>query len=218
VTSAKCEKSRGKPLFIVFEGIDGSGKSTQAAMLAQRLADNGIPSLLTSEPSNGPTGRIIRSFASRPSPEEEERLFTEDRREHVSTVILPALAEGRTVICDRYVYSSAAYQGARGLDPTTIINRNMLFAPRPDVIFLLEIPVDMALGRIRSTRKEGFSVFEVRENLGLVDRIYRSLKDPVIKWIDGTLSPEQIHTVILNVIKNMGIPVILPLTDDRQVS
>jgi dTMP kinase len=218
VTSVRCEDSLDNSLFIVFEGIDGSGKSTQAAKLADRLAGLGIPVLLTSEPSDGPTGLVIRSLASRPSPEEEERLFTEDRRDHVSRVILPALAKGKTVICDRYVYSSAAYQGARGLDPATLINRNMLFAPRPDVIFLLEIPVDVALERIRSNRKGGFSAFEVRENLGLVDEIYGSLKDPAIQRIDGTLGPEEIHSVILNVLRSMGFRCDLAPRDDRPVS
>jgi dTMP kinase len=115
----------------------------------------------------------------------------------VSRVIQPALAEGKIVICDRYVYSSAAYQGARGLDPTTLINRNMLFAPKPDVVFLIEIPVDVALERIGSNRREGFSVFEVRENLGLVDTIYRSINEPAMERIDGTMSPQEIHSAIL---------------------
>jgi dTMP kinase len=203
VTSVKCEKSRDNPLFIVFEGIDGSGKSTQAAMLADRLAGLGIPVILTSEPSDGPTGLVIRSLTSRPSPEEEERLFTEDRRDHVSRVVLPALAEGKTVICDRYVYSSAAYQGARGLDPATLIKRNMLFAPHPDVVFLLDIPVDVALQRISSTRDGSFSVFEARENLCLVNEIYRSMKDPAIHSIDGTLNQEEIHSAILHMLKSM---------------
>jgi dTMP kinase len=203
VTTAKIARTPCKPHFIVFEGIDGSGKTTQAAMLAERLKSLGIPVLLTREPSDGPLGLTIRSLANRPTLEEEERLFTEDRRDHVSQVILPAIAEGKTVICDRYVHSSAAYQGARGLDPATLIRRNMLFAARPDVVFLIEISVDVALRRISSNRHGGFSVFEARENLGLVDKIYRGLNDPVIKRIDGTLSSNELHSVILSVLKDM---------------
>ena len=121
------KKPKTKPLFIVFEGIDGAGKSTQAGMLADRLRADEIPFILTAEPSDGPTGRLIKSLKVRPNPEEEARLFTEDRRHHVQNVIIPALKEGKTVICDRYVYSSVAYQGARGIDPAEILAENRQF-------------------------------------------------------------------------------------------
>ena len=77
--------------FIVFEGIDGAGKSTQAKKLVEKLIELGIPTLLTAEPSQSPAGRIIRSFKTRPDPGEEVRLFTEDRRHHVQQVIQPTL-------------------------------------------------------------------------------------------------------------------------------
>ncbi|MGB6064315.1 MAG: dTMP kinase [Desulfomonilaceae bacterium] len=192
-----CGKPKIRPCFIVFEGIDGSGKTTQARLLAQRLNTLGLSVLLTAEPSEGPAGRIIRSLTTRPGPEEEARLFTEDRRDHVQRVIIPALSQGRTVICDRYVYSSAAYQGARGLDPTAIISAQSSFAPSPDVTFLLEVPIDIALARIASARCGSFSAFEVRENLEAVDAVYRSLIDSSIKRIDGTASPEVIHANII---------------------
>ncbi len=191
------DKSRIRPCFIVFEGIDGSGKTTQAKLLAQRLTALGLPVLLTAEPSDGPTGRTIRSLTSRPDPEEEARLFTEDRRDHVQRVIMPALTRGLAVICDRYVYSSVAYQGARGLDPTAIISAQRSFAPSPDVTFLLEVSVDTALARIGSAGRGSFSPFEVREDLEAVDAAYRSLIDPSIQRIDGTASPEVIHANII---------------------
>src|SRR4030042_6942583 len=122
------KKTNTKPLFIVFEGIDGAGKSVQAKMLADHLQAVGIPLVLTAEPSEGPIGRYIRSLKVRPEPVEEERLFTEDRRHHVQNVIIPALRRGATVICDRYIYSSAAYQGARGMDPEKILAENRQFA------------------------------------------------------------------------------------------
>ena len=181
-----CSGTETKPCFIVFEGIDGAGKSTQAKLLARRLADLGIPVLLTAEPSDGPVGQIIRSLTTRLEAEEEARLFTEDRRDHVERVILPALLEGRTVICDRYVHSSVAYQGARGVDQAAILSAQSPFAPQPDVIFLLEIPADIALARIDSARRGRFSTFEVREDLEAVDAVYRSITDPVIRRIDGT--------------------------------
>jgi len=126
---------------------------------------DGFSVLLTSEPSDGPVGALIKSLTSRPKPEEEAHLFTEDRRDHLRRVIIPALNEGRVVICDRYVYSSAAYQGARGLDPAAIIAENCAFALRPHVTFLLEIPVQEGLARIRSGRGDRFSTFEVEEEV-----------------------------------------------------
>jgi dTMP kinase len=193
-----------KPCFIVFEGIDGAGKSTQAKLLARRLAELGIPVLLTAEPSDGPVGQTIRSLKTRLEAEEEARLFTEDRRDHVERVILPALAEGRTVICDRYVHSSVAYQGARGVDQVAIISAQRPFAPQPDVIFLLEIPADTALARIGSARRGRFSTFEVREDLEAVDAVYRSITDPVIRRIDGTSSLESIHSIIMAGLRELG--------------
>jgi dTMP kinase len=199
-----CDGTKTKPCFIVFEGIDGAGKSTQAKLLARRLADLGIPVLLTAEPSDGPVGQIIRSLTTRLEAEEEARLFTEDRRDHVERVILPALAEGRTVICDRYVHSSVAYQGARGADQAAILSAQKPFAPQPDVIFLLEIPADIAIARIGSARRGRFSAFEVREDLEAVDAVYRRITDPVIRRIDGTVSTEGIHSIIMDCLKELG--------------
>lgn len=186
-----------KGLFIVFEGIDGSGKTTQARMLADYLASRGVRVLLTSEPSDGPVGTHIRSLTTRPEPEAEALLFTEDRRDHLNRTILPALAQGVTVICDRYVYSSAAYQGARGLDPESILAENSAFALPADVTFLIEIDVDSALARIGEGRENQFTQFEVRSDLEKVDTIYRSLTDPFIIRINGEGSAEQVQKLIL---------------------
>jgi dTMP kinase len=204
VTPPARSGTRTKPCFIVFEGIDGSGKSTQAKLLTARLADLGVPVLLTAEPSDGPVGRVIKSLRTRLEPEEEARLFTEDRRDHVERVILPALADGCTVICDRYVYSSVAYQGARGLDQEAILAAQRQFAPQPDIIFLLEIPPEIALERIGSKRGGGFSAFEVLESLQAVDAVYRSISDPLIKPIDGTASQEIVHSTIMNSVLELG--------------
>jgi dTMP kinase len=190
-----------KALFIVFEGIDGSGKTVQAKMLAARLHECGIPCVLTAEPSGGPIGRQIRSLTSRLEPEEEARQFTADRKDHVERVIVPALAQGRTVICDRYVYSSVAYQGARGVDIALILKENSKFAIRADVTFLLEIPVDIALARIRANRSPDLSPFEKREDLHTVAALYRDLQDPSIRRIDGSLSPEAVQDHIVLILR-----------------
>lgn len=106
---------RGK--LIAFEGIDGTGKSTQIKMLADRLTAEGLSVLSTREPTDGTFGKKIRElFVSREkvSPDEELALFMDDRREHVTSVIEPALAKGMIVLTDRYYFSTAAYQGAEG--------------------------------------------------------------------------------------------------------
>ena len=194
-------------LLIVFEGIDGSGKSTLAGMLAERLKAAGLPVLLTSEPSDGPTGRLIKSLKARPAPQEEARLFTEDRRDHVEKIIRPALARGMIVICDRYFHSSAAYQGAKGLEPAQIIDTNLSFAPVPDVTFLLVLPLDLALSRIRNGRAAVFSDFEARENLECVDAIYRGMDDPSIRRIDASASCEDALAQVLNILRGMGLEI-----------
>jgi dTMP kinase len=191
-----------RPLFIVFEGIDGSGKTTQARMLSASLEFHRIDHVLTSEPSRNLMRRLT-SFQGRPDPQEETLLFTEDRRDHVKQVILPALEAGRTVICDRYIYSSVAYQGARGISTETILAENQCFAPQPDVTFLLEVPVSVALARIRSERADGFTVFETRKGLEAVDTIYRSIVDPQVNRLDGTLPHELLHAQVLEAIDRL---------------
>jgi dTMP kinase len=197
------KKPNAKPLFIVFEGIDGAGKSVQAKMLADRFQTDGIPYILTAEPSDGPMGLRIRSLTVRPEPEEEERLFTEDRRHHVRNVIMPALRRGDTVICDRYVYSSVAYQGARGIDPEKILAENHQFAVVPDLVVLLEVTVDMALSRIGRGRSDGFSAFEGRSDLEAVSAIYSAMSDPAIHRMDGSLPPDELHREIVEIVRSV---------------
>jgi dTMP kinase len=192
-------------LFVVFEGIDGSGKSTQARMLAERLERDGFDVLLTSEPSDGPVGLAIRALKERLDPVKETSLFTEDRRDHVLRVILPALRVGRVVISDRYFYSSAAYQGARCMDPEAIIEENLAFAPLPDITFLLELPVETAIERIAHGRPQGFSNFEATENLKAVHAIYKSLQDSSIRRIEASQSVQEIHEQVMKIIQDVGV-------------
>ena len=189
--------ARAKGKFIVLEGIDGAGKTTQGRLLAQCLTSRGSTVVLTAEPSDGPEGVLLRSLKTRLTPEEEARLFTEDRRHHVKHVIGPSLEAGFVVICDRYVYSSVAYQGARGIDQKRIISWNKPFLVAPNVIFLLELPVDLALDRIGTGRFEGSSPFEGRDNLEAVDAIYRRLVDPLIQRIDSRGDQEAVHDSIV---------------------
>jgi dTMP kinase len=182
-------------MFIVIEGIDGTGKSTQAQQLAAWLRDQGREVIVDYEPTLGIHGKKLRdSFVNgRLGPEEELELFLADRREHVEQVIAPALATGKTVILDRYYFSNMAYQGAIGFDPTEIRRRNEAFAPVPDLLFILDLDVDTALSRIGG-RGDTANEFEKRENLERCREIFLSLADePFARVIDtrGTMDEVQ---------------------------
>ena len=106
------------------------------------------------------------------------------------------------MICDRYIYSSAAYQGARGIDPEKILAENRQFAAVPDLIFLLEVTVDMALSRIGCGRSDGFSAFEGRSDLEAVHAIYSGISDPAIHRMDGSLPPDELHREIVEIVRS----------------
>jgi len=182
-------------MFLVIEGIDGTGKSTQAQQLAAWLRGQGREVVVDFEPTHGPFGQKLRnSFTSgRLSPEEELELFLADRREHVEQVIAPALAAGKVVILDRYYFSNMAYQGAIGFDPADIRRQNEAFAPVPNLLFILDLDVDTAPARIGG-RGDTANEFEKRENLERCREIFLSLKDePFVRVIDtcGTLEEVQ---------------------------
>jgi len=161
-------------VFIVFEGIDGSGKSTHIKALTDELRGRGYSVLTTSEPSRDRIGNFIRRYAERNdhrlTPETEALLFAADRFEHVMTIIEPALKRGRIVISDRYLYSSLAYQGAGGLDLDWIREMNQ-FAPKPDLSILLDILPEFSLQRVERRK----TVFEVSDYLRKVRDIYLRL-------------------------------------------
>src|SRR5689334_18751024 len=114
---------------LVIEGIDGAGKSTLQRQLAEWCRGAGLQVITSREPTDGPHGRALRESArsGRLALQDELDLFLKDRREHVETLIRPALERGDVVILDRYYFSTAAYQGARGLDPAEIIQANEAF-------------------------------------------------------------------------------------------
>lgn len=186
---------------IVLEGIDGTGKSTQAKLLAEALREQGHRVILSREPTDGAFGRRLRESATtgRLSPEEELQLFHQDRREHVETLIEPALQSGEIVILDRYYFSTMAYQGVRGFDPQEIRKVNEEFAPQPDLLLHLDLSLDTALQRI-GVRDGQTNEFEQRESLQLCSEIFRSVQDDFVKVIDANQSIEQIHEAILETV------------------
>ena len=161
-------------VFIVFEGIDGSGKSTHIKALTAELKGKGYSVLQTFEPSKNRIGNFIRRYAEkndlRLTPETEALLFAADRFQHVNTIIEPALRRGRVVISDRYIYSSLAYQGAGGLDIDWIREMNR-FAPKPDIAILLDILPEFSLKRVNRRK----TVFEESDFLRKVRNIYLKL-------------------------------------------
>jgi dTMP kinase len=187
----------GRGFLLALEGVDGSGKSTQAKLLAVSLLQQGREVVLTHEPTTGPVGQKLRRYLQGPSrnlvPREELDLFLADRREHVEKLIKPALAAGRIVITDRYYYSTVAYQGALGLDLGEILAANEAFAPRPDLVFLLIIPVSQALARLQRARQ----VSELAPYLERVAAIYDSLPGSHIQRVDAKASPQVLHAVLL---------------------
>lgn len=140
--------------FIVFEGIDKSGKETQAKMLYDYLHGKGIPVIYTEEPNpKNPVGRLIKNWlvgkATVTSPESITLLYTADRYEHVKNVITPALNVGKNVICDRYFYSTIAYESAIfGMDREWIKTLHNEIR-KPDVVIFIDIDPGVSLKRER---------------------------------------------------------------------
>ncbi len=157
--------------------------------------------ILSREPTDGSYGLRLRESAStgRLSAEKELELFHEDRREHVESLIQPALQGGEIVILDRYYFSTMAYQGVRGFDPVEIRRVNEEFAPRPDLLLLLDLSLDTALERIGVRDGQG-NEFERRESLQLCSEIFHSLQDDFLRVIDADQSIEKIHEDIMTAV------------------
>lgn len=162
-------------LLIAIEGIDGAGKTTLARTLSDELTRNGATVSLSKEPTTGPWGMKMRNSAAegRLTPDEELDLLIKDRKQHVEELIGPALARGEVVILDRYFPSNVAYQGAAGLPVDNVMEANA-FAPRPDLLLLLDLPPAVGLSRIRA-RGDSPNLFETNDNLSRCREIFRSL-------------------------------------------
>jgi dTMP kinase len=189
-------------LFIVLEGIDGTGKSTQARRLGEWFEKQGREVELSREPTDGPWGEKLRESAStgRLSPQDELQYFLNDRRQHVDEKIKPSLAAGKVVILDRYYFSTMAYQGSRGFDPVEIRRMNEEFAPVPDLLLILDLDVDTAHQRI-SHRGDSANEFEKHESLTRCREIFLSLKnEPFARVVDSTGTLDEVSARILQVI------------------
>ncbi|MDR0622392.1 MAG: dTMP kinase [Deltaproteobacteria bacterium] len=214
----------GLARFYAFEGLDGSGKSTQATLLRDALERQGLKPLQRREPTDGSEGRLIRERASSGAlsiaPHLEMELYLADRLRDVNEKILPALKAGHPVIIDRYVLSNVAYQGARGAyAPLDILALNENF-PRPDLTFLLDVPPELALSRV-GARGGPRSGYENLAYLTKVKAIYDSLASPEplaggqprpgglpypgLVRIDGRLAPDQVHALVLKAVRELDL-------------
>lgn len=160
-----------KNLFIAFEGIDGSGKSTQVKLLVNKLKEEGHKVYCTSEPTDRPIGAMIRDIFQHKMEADHRTiagLFIADRLDHLlnkSTGILKKLDEGYTVIIDRYYFSSYAYQGVHmSLDWVIEANKQSTDLLRPDLNIFIDIEPDIAIQRINKGR-EIIELYETKENL-----------------------------------------------------
>ncbi len=206
--------------FITFEGIEGSGKSTQIALLAEFLTSQGRKVLLTREPGGTLIGDQIRKILLDPANKaldatSELLLYAASRAQHLTEVIRPALKAGRIVLCDRFSDATLAYQGyGRGLDREMIraLDRMVTGEMRPDLTLLLDIDTTTGLarahGRNSSSGLEGEARFE-NEELAFHTRVrqgYRALaaEEPDrIRVVDASRPPDQVQRTIREIVNDM---------------
>jgi dTMP kinase len=193
--------------FIVLEGIDGSGKSTQAGLVCEYLRMGGHEVLFTREPGGCPISEKIREIIldknnAEMEPLTEAYLYAAARAQHVREVIAPALAQGKTVVCDRFVHSSYAYQGygrEMGVDTVKELNRLALNDVKIDLVILFNLSVDASLARVGDERdrlESGGDAFMRRVREG-----YLALADDSFLVVDAGADAEEIHREIVKRIR-----------------
>ena len=171
------EKSSYPGKFIVFEGLDGAGQSTQTEILADFLKKNGYRVLKTKEPTGrAGAGKLIRKILDKKenlSPEKLQELFAQDRQWHLRHVVIPALKQGKIVISDRYFFSSFSYGMAEGLNLEKLIKLNEKFL-LPNLVFFLDVEPRICLKRIKERGREK-TLFEKQEKLKKVYQNYKKI-------------------------------------------
>jgi dTMP kinase len=204
--------SRGKG-FISFEGIEGSGKSTQTKRLAGYFREKGREVIETVEPGGTDIGTKIRELLLEPGNHmdslTELLLYYSSRAQHVKEIIYPALMENKVVITDRFTDSTLAYQGyARGVDVSIIDRLNDIVVPdlKPTVTFLLDLDVEEGLRRNRQAQKEDRFELETVEFHKRVRSGFLEIagKDPDrVKIVDASKNPDEISNAIFGIIEGI---------------
>lgn len=203
---------RKKGFFITFEGIDGSGKSTQIQKLAKFLEDNGFDIIMTREPGGSVGGEEIRNLllqgeVDRWSAETEILLFTAARRDHLERIILPALQDGKIVICDRFTDSTRMYQGMRGPKLRNLVDNltEEVINCEPDLTIIIDIDPEISLKRAKSreTAEERFEDFGVdlqkKMRKGFID-LSKEFNSR-IKVVNGQQSVDDLAKEIFSLVK-----------------
>ncbi|KXZ26587.1 MULTISPECIES: dTMP kinase [Leptospira] len=192
-----------KPIFVVFEGIDGSGKSTLCRSLTEKLIKLGIPSVTFTEPTNLETGKYLRKFLRGEielKKEEQIEAFLNDREESLKQNILPALNSDKNVLLDRYMYSTAAYQSGDDLSPEMILKKNLNRNFKiPDLLFYLDLSPSIALERL-NRRKEDKERFETLAQLEKIRSAYEKILPKDTIQINGNKKPNQIVQECLEIL------------------
>ena len=196
---------RKKGLFVTFEGIEGSGKTTQLKLLARRLRRLGRPLLVTRQPGGTPTGARLRKLllhSGAVDPRAELLMMFADRRQHLTESIEPALADGAVVLCDRYTDASRAYQGAgRRLGEELVDLLHARFCGlEPDRTYLFDCPPETGLARVAAARggkdriEREALVFHRRVRAAYLDRARRESRRFLV--LDGTRPPEELERLL----------------------
>jgi len=188
-------------LFVTFEGIDRSGKTTQAGLLVDALGEDALG---VREPGGTPAGEKVREILKDPSvalsPEAEALLFAAARSELVADVILPALDEGKVVVSDRYLDSSLAYQGgARGLGIADVeqVNHFATRGLKPDLTFLLELSPEEAAGRAGESDRFEEEGTSLQEAVGAAYEALIQAEPERWRRIDARRSPDEVHQLVM---------------------
>ena len=201
---------RGQPRFVVIEGLDGAGTTTQAGLVAEALAGRGLRVCVTAEPSGGPLGAVARAHVRREitlDPVTTALTFVADRADHNARVIRPALEAGEWVVCDRYLLSTLAYQGAEGVDGLWVLEASAQ-AATPDLTVYLDVADDQRERRMSS--RQGPDRYEER---GLQEGLRRAYAASIellrrrgyrIAEVDGTADPPAVTGAILAELDALG--------------
>jgi len=193
---------RNRGALIAIEGLDGSGKTTHARILNENLRKYGHNSEYTKEPSIGKIGNFIQGMILYGNivtePAVEALLFAADRVDHIKNFVEPRLRQGRIIISDRYIHSSLAYQGARGVDLKWLRSINE-FAPKADISFYIDVPPEVALSRKRGPK----SVFERLDFQTRVRNIYLEFAEAKeLRLINGNNPLNRVQEELLNNVEN----------------
>ncbi len=192
-------------MFITFEGVECSGKSLQSGRLLEYLQSKNIPALLVREPGGTPVGEELRSIvlSNDCSPLTELFIMSASRSQLTNNIILPALAEGKVVISDRYFHSSVVYQGyGRDIDPQIVkdISEIAVMGLQPDITFVLSPKYETVINRLSQKNQKDRIELESQD---FHKKIYTGFLDiaeqyDYISILDGDLPPDEIHSIIIN--------------------